>query len=161
MKYIQKTSLWILIGMFTYSCQTKEDIRVETAVSDNFNQNDDLYMMVLGEKLENPYTVENMQKAWQNVKKSKTVAKRGMEEEIEITTTHLYIRFKPKDEEELTLLQKDTTLLLFDHPLDYEITEEGDFYQDPEISEERPIIIISKTSKACEDLLKIVFGKHD
>ena len=78
MKYIQKTSLWILIGMFTYSCQTKEDIRVETAVSDNFNQNDDLYMMVLGEKLENPYTVENMQKAWQNVKKSKTVAKRGM-----------------------------------------------------------------------------------
>lgn len=84
-----------------------------------------------------------------------------MEEEIEITTTHLYIRFKPKDEEELTLLQKDTTLLLFDHPLDYEITEEGDFYQDPEISEERPIIIISKTSKACEDLLKIVFGKHD
>lgn len=138
MKYIQKTSLWILIGMCTYSCQIKEDIRVETAVSENFNQKDDLQMMVLGEKLENPYTVENMQKAWQNVKKSKTVAKRGMEEEIEITTTHLYIRFKPKNEEELTLLEKDTTLLLFDHPLDYEITEEGDFYQDPEIPEEQP-----------------------
>ena len=61
-----------------------------------------------------------------------------MEEEIEITTTHLYIRFKPKNEEELTLLEKDTTLLLFDHPLDYEITEEGDFYQDPEIPEEQP-----------------------
>ena len=70
MKYIQKTSLWILIGMFTYACQTKEDIRVETAVSENF-KNDDLQMMVLGEKLENPYTVENMQKAWQNVKKIK------------------------------------------------------------------------------------------
>jgi hypothetical protein len=138
MKYIQKTSLWILIGMCTYSCQIKEDVRVETAVSENFNQKDDLQMMVLGEKLENPYTVENMQKAWQNVKKSKTVAKRGMEEEIEITTTHLYIRFKPKNEEELTLLEKDTTLLLFDHPLDYEITEEGDFYQDPEIPEEQP-----------------------
>lgn len=59
MKYIQKTSLWILIGMFIYACQTKEDISVETAVSENF-KNDDLQMMVLGEKLENPYTVENM-----------------------------------------------------------------------------------------------------
>ena len=43
-----------------------------------------------------------------------------------------------KDEEELNLLQKDTTLILFDHPLDYEISEEGDFFQDPDIPDELP-----------------------
>ena len=94
--------------------------------------------MVLGKKLENPYSVENMRKALKNLQKSSSTANKGLSNDFEITTTHLYIRFKPKDEEELNLLQKDTTLILFDHPLDYEISEEGDFYQDPEIPDELP-----------------------
>ena len=95
--------------------------------------------MVLGKKLENPYSVENMKKALNNLKQSKSYAKRkGTSDNIEITATHLYIRFKPENEEELNLIERDTTLILFDHPMDYEISEEGDFYQDPEIPDELP-----------------------
>jgi hypothetical protein len=80
-----------------------------------------------------------MQKALNNIQQSKSLAKRkGTSDNLEITTTHLYIRFKPVNEEELNLIERDTTLILFDHPMDYEISEEGDFYQDPEIPEELP-----------------------
>src|SRR5690606_3324228 len=47
-------------------------------------------------------------------------------------------RFIPKTEDELTLLKADSTLVLYDIPLDFEITESGDFYHDPEIPEEQP-----------------------
>ena len=48
-------------------------------------------MTVLGEKLDNPYSVENMEKAYINLRSS------GSETtEIQIETTHVYIRFCPK-----------------------------------------------------------------
>jgi len=140
MKYLQKLRLLtlILLGLLIYSCQNEENFTSKTEEQINLNEQDGLKKMVLGKKLENPYSVENMRKALKNLQKSSSTAGKGLRDDFEITTTHLYIRFKPKDEEELTLLQKDTTLILFDHPMDYEISEEGDFFQDPEIPDEVP-----------------------
>ena len=59
-------------------------------------------------------------------------------DDIEIITTHLYIKFKPVDEEELDMLKSDSTLTLYTYPLDVEIIKPGDFYHDPELPIEQP-----------------------
>lgn len=79
-----------------------------------------------------------MQKALDNLKKSNVSAKLSSVNDIEITTAHLYLRFKPKNQEEFNILKADSTLVLYDYPLDYEITEIGDFYKDPEVTADQP-----------------------
>jgi len=94
-------------------------------------------MTKLGKKLENPYSVANMKKAFDNLQKHKGRAK-TMGGISEVTTTHLYIKFKPKTEEELDILKSDTTLILYDYPLDYRIEEGGSYYHDPEVPADQP-----------------------
>ena len=84
-------------------------------------------MIQLGEKLDDPYTVENMQKALVNVYGTKA-------ERVDITATDHYVRFLPKDNDEYMTLQK-SGLYLLDHPMDYSIVKEGDYYQDPEVGD--------------------------
>ena len=98
----------------------------------------------LGKKLENPFSVTNMQRALdtilKEVKKSKSYQAKSFQksaEQIEIKETDLYVRFLPKDSLELNILEKDSTLVLFDYPLDYEIEHEGEYYHDPEIPEDQ------------------------
>ena len=92
--------------------------------------------MKLGEQLENPYSVENMQRALKELNNSGL--KSASIEEATIQPTHLYIKFIPKNDDELDVLKSDSTLCLYDYPLDYEIEEGGDYYHDPEVPEEQP-----------------------
>lgn len=85
-------------------------------------------MIVLGDKLDDPYTVENMQKALSAVYGTKA-------ERINIRATDYYVRFLPKDDDQFKLLC-NMGLYLIDHPMDYSIVREGDYYQDPEIGDE-------------------------
>ncbi|GAL83937.1 hypothetical protein Belba_2963 [Sporocytophaga myxococcoides] len=55
-----------------------------------------------------------------------------------VRLTHLYLRFLPKDWAEYDLLKSDTTLKLYQIPLDYEIQTYGNSYQDPDIPEGNP-----------------------
>lgn len=75
-------------------------------------------------KLENPYTVSNMKKAYSALQQEGL-----MKAALNIEATHLYVRFLPKDSVELETLIRDTTLTLFPFPLDYELTE-GERYID-------------------------------
>jgi len=77
-------------------------------------------MVKLGKKLENPYSVENMQKAWSNLKTSNTSG-RISGNEIEITTSHRCIKFIPKNEVDLAVIKRDSSLVLYEYPLDHEI----------------------------------------
>lgn len=52
--------------------------------------------------------------------------------------THLYVRFLPKDWSEYDQLQNDTTLKLYDIPLDHEVALHGNTYHDPSIPEDKP-----------------------
>ena len=52
---------------------------------------------------------------------------------MRIVSSHLYIRFKPKTEEELGILKLDSTPLLRSYPLDYKIVQRGDYYRDSEV----------------------------
>ena len=85
-------------------------------------------MIELGEKLEDPYTVEHMREAVARLYPTRAG-------EVVISPTDLYVRFLPKTEEEYaTLLSKG--LRLTDHPVDYRIAREGDYYHDPDVAEE-------------------------
>jgi hypothetical protein len=82
--------------------------------------------MVLGKQLQNPYTVENMKTAYNNLKKlDNTIAK------IDIKANYLYLKFLPKTDEEYDILDKDDNLDLYSYPLDYEISKNGNKFKDP------------------------------
>ncbi len=89
--------------------------------------------LVLGRQLGNSYTVETMQKAWDNLSSAGRVI-----EDLAIETTDLYVRFLPEDSVDLDVLQHDSTLTLFDHPLDFEIDKDGSWYHDPTIPDHLP-----------------------
>ena len=85
-------------------------------------------MIQLGEKLEDPYTVENMRNALAALYPTKAGR-------IDITLTDYYVRFLPENDAQLALLEEQG-LYLVDHPVDYQILREGDYYHDPAVEEE-------------------------
>lgn len=59
---------------------------------------------------------------------------------VPVVITNLYVRFKPTTPDQLSVLDSTMELQgleLFDTPFDYDITYEGDYYQDPSIPEEQ------------------------
>ena len=76
-------------------------------------------MIVLGGRLENPYVTDNVRKAFASLYPTKSADL--------VRTTNLYVRFLPKDNDEYLHLKRLGVDML-DHPVDYEIVEEGDYY---------------------------------
>lgn len=87
--------------------------------------------IVLGEKLNNPYSLSNMQAAYESLVRTKSGEGADVEE---LEANCLYVRFLPKDSTDVAILQS-SNLELFDYPLDYDIEVEGDTYHDPSIPE--------------------------
>lgn len=83
--------------------------------------------IVLGERLENPYKTENITKALASLYPTKA-------DRVDVKTTDLYVRFLPSDMAEYDTLVS-LGLRLMDHPMDYDILVEGDWYHDPDIPE--------------------------
>ena len=120
-----------LLAMLAASFSCQDDLYKES-VSPNSsgvigNSSDIDGLISLGKQLENPYATEVMQQAAANI---------GTR--IDVKTSHLYVKFIPKNEEELYQLEKDSTLTLFSYPLDYEIEEGGTYYRDPTVPEGQP-----------------------
>ncbi len=86
-------------------------------------------MIELGKPLENPYSVNNMRAAYESLKSSSNQFK----SDVNIEATHYYVRFLPKNYEELDLLEQDTNLILFDYPLDRKVKKGGTYYHDQSI----------------------------
>ncbi len=125
-----------LLTLTLLSCRVDEPVPLNSKEAELFDiteyhPNGD--KMVLGKRLENPYTVENMQRALANLTASGRIT-----EEINIETTDLYVRFLPEDTVELEALQADSTLTLFDYPLDFEIEQVGHWYHDPDLLDSLP-----------------------
>ena len=121
-----------VLGLALYSCKQKNDVLPTASNNEGVNNNTEMTQLV--RKLENPYSVANMQKAYDNLQKSNA---RISTDGIEVTTTHKYIKFKPKNNQELEILKDDTTLVLYSYPMDYEITQ-GSYYHDPSIPDSLP-----------------------
>ncbi|MEO7044031.1 MAG: hypothetical protein ABI091_01900 [Ferruginibacter sp.] len=85
---------------------------------------------VLGTQAPNPYLIANMQQAYRNLGYNPNMA----------TVTNLYVRFKPTTDQISVLdsVMDAQGLELFDSPMDYNVTYEGDYYQDPSIPDSLP-----------------------
>lgn len=88
-------------------------------------------VIVLGEKLNNPYALSNMQATLDHLRGTKAFDSSDYEQ---LEPNWLYVRFLPKDSTDVAILQ-NLDLELFDYPLDYDIMVEGYCYHDPTIPE--------------------------
>ena len=113
--------LLAIVAITLTACQTNEDV-INVIPQTNL-QNDGLLIRKI-KKIINPYSVTNMKKAYESLQ-----AEGLMKTQFNIEATHLYVRFLPKDSADLETLNKDTSLVLFSYPLDYELSE-GEKYID-------------------------------
>jgi hypothetical protein len=114
---------FVALIVFNSNCRKETDYgKYITPSTSTSSENE---MVVLGRKLNNPYSVKSMQIAYNQLKNT--------EDEDNLEATHLYIRYLPQNEKEHNELLTDNNLELFDYPLDYEILEGGISYHDPSI----------------------------
>jgi hypothetical protein len=129
-KIIISTFTLILVMVLMQSCNEDELLEQDLNAT-----NESLNDTKLGEKLENPFSVENMRKALESLRKTN---QRYADSNFEIVATHLYMRYKPEDELQLNILEKDSTLELYEYPLDYQIPEGLTSYHDKSIPRNKP-----------------------
>lgn len=119
--------IMVLTALVLMSC-SKEDAYSGRGIDYAYGKELKHEMIVLGDRLENPYKTENMAKALKSLYPTKA-------DRVEISTTNLYVRFLPADDSEYELLIAKGVQML-DHPLDYDILVEGDWYHDPDVPED-------------------------
>ena len=135
MKLFIPVSVIIVFSWLFLSCTKDEKIfssnNIPTQIRSNgevqFDRDTDTNdgKVVLGQKRDNPFTVENINQA------KAIVYGANMPDKY---ATHRYIQFKPTTEEHLDSLEDWETngiIPLFDIPFEYEIISDGDTYFDP------------------------------
>ena len=131
-KSIKRISWLIGLAMIVtldYSCSIKEDYLENTTSNPNdYPGVSQGVIKILGAKLDNPYTLSNMQQAYHNLISGARLA------DDSLSATHLYVRLLPTDSSDVHTLLQDSTLNLYDYPLDYEVVSEGDYYHDPDLA---------------------------
>ena len=90
--------------------------------------------MIIGDVIDIPYTIDNLLNAYQYLD---TATKADINPD-DIVVTHVYVKFSPKNEEELSVLKNDKHLILFEYPLDREILAYSRSYHDPEVPADMP-----------------------
>lgn len=141
---MKKTLYLFLVTILFANCNNDDEILKDSEISKSnntlvmrTNENDkpDEHMpIILGEKLDNPYTVANMQSAFDYYN---SVVPNSPFKDKTVETTHYYIKITPNTIEQLEMLDEldnsddENAPVLHDYPLDYEIKEEGDYYVMP------------------------------
>lgn len=116
----------VLMALFMMSC-SKNGLLQERGIDYSYGRQLSHEMIVLGDRLENPYKTENIAKALQALYPTKA-------DRVDVKPTNIYVRFLPADESEYEMLVS-LGLELTDHPLDYDVVVEGDWYHDPSVPE--------------------------
>lgn len=94
--------------------------------------------MKIGKRLKNPYKVSVMKTALENIRREPFARTNREIHELNIRTTTRYIRFLPSDYDQYDALTLSGSNEFYDHPLDFEILEEGDYFHDTTIPPDRP-----------------------
>ena len=115
-----------LIALTAVSC-SKGGMSLDNGINYDYGRNIPHDQIVLGDRLENPYTTRNVTKALESLYPTKA-------DRIEVKPTNLYVRFLPQSEQEYKYLESQGFNIL-DHPMDYSIKKEGDWYHDPQVPE--------------------------
>jgi hypothetical protein len=133
-----KKIVLILSTLCLFHCEKDISSIPSQQISEPLTQNKNLRIDVsnketdepleLGEKLINPYSINNMEKSL-NILKEKKLAK----SDFIVHINYLYVRILPENEEQFKLINSDPELDLFEYPLDYSIAKRGNEYKDPQI----------------------------
>lgn len=141
--------LLLLVGCEDRSEDFSDSENSETLTSSNTTiSQEQLTPIILGEKLENPFSVENMQKALNSLLEKPNelegagISKRNAEM-LTISPTDWYICFKV-DSTQFNTLISDTTLALSQVPLDCEIIQHGDYLEEFQNSEIKTLYTVVK-----------------
>lgn len=119
MKAFLKFLVLLIICATSFACSEKEN---SVAYYENSQFSERSFK--LGKKLQNPYSVENMEKAYLALDiKTRLDVDKPIDDIV--YPTHAYVKFKFESREDLERIERDTTLGLYPYPLDYEILEEG------------------------------------
>ena len=118
--------LTIVLALLLLSC-SKDDAYYGRDLNYDYGRDITHGEIVLGGRLDNPYKTENMARALKSVYPTKA-------DRVELTSTDLYVRFLPSGKEQYDMLA-DMGIHLQDHPMDYAILVDGDWYHDPNIPE--------------------------
>ncbi|MCR4859648.1 MAG: hypothetical protein K5910_03175 [Bacteroidales bacterium] len=124
---MSKRICYCLAALLAASCAGKDLIPEPAVPLDTEEVRVEHGMIVLGKQLDDPYSVENMSRALSVVYPTKATR-------VVLSPTDLYVRFLPEDDRQLEVLEQ-RGLELLDHPVDFEILREGDYYHDPEVEE--------------------------
>ena len=116
----------LFMALLMLSC-SKETMSPDHGIDYSYGRDLTHDRIVLGDRLENPYKTQNITKALASLYPTKA-------DRVEVKATDLYVRFLPADKQQYNLLES-LGLELVDHPLDYDIAVEGDWYHDPEVPE--------------------------
>lgn len=124
--------LLIIVTITIISC-SKEISFSEISEINNI-KSDSTNSIILGDKLENPYTIRNMQKAYDSliIKGNVTLVVPT------IRASHYYIKFSPASFEEYLKLKNTDGLILFEYPLDFEILKTGNSYHENSLPDSVP-----------------------
>jgi hypothetical protein len=109
--------------LFTHCFKDDPKINEETQLQTPTEETLDDYP-----RLENPYSVSNMKKALESLQNKSGKGPDNPYAAIRIEPTHLYVKFTPRNEEELLAVKRDTLIELYDHPLDVEDWVIRDFF---------------------------------
>lgn len=150
---LKKLAFTFIIALFlmTFSCSIQgftENDDTNSKLIEPVTQSSLDGEIILGKKLKNANSVENMQLA------KEVLISRGINVTEEIKTTHYYVRFEPQNEDQVDELFNDQELNLSLIPLDYEVLTNGSKYRDPNLTGSQPDYLYStvKIDKSLPDV---------
>jgi hypothetical protein len=113
----------VLSSFFIVSCSDGVDLAPDDATASNRKE-----YIKYGKKLENPYALKNMRKALISLKeKSKSATNRESVDsyvDFVIDPNYLYVEIAPTSAAQEAEIKQDSSLIVFDYPLDYEFTDQ-------------------------------------
>jgi hypothetical protein len=139
MKNRYLVSLASVLALCIFSC-SREEIKPLSGAN-NFSQKSDRNRVegmerrpiVLGKRLINPYTFQNIKDAATELGTQINLAAFN----VNIRVNYKYVKLLPKNWEEYDQLKIDTSLMLFDYPLEYELSQ-GDYYHEVGVPDTLP-----------------------
>ncbi|QFG54467.1 hypothetical protein [Chryseobacterium sp.] len=141
-----KNYLFAILGLLLWNCQ-RDPLLIDAVEIPNNNMNffaraanenqkpDQHTQIILGQQLINPYSVANMQNAFDYYN---DVVSNSPFTGMQVSATHYYIKLNPQSEADLEAIDNldnesnADTPVLHDYPLDYDVVQEGDYYVMPQ-----------------------------
>ncbi|HAA11016.1 MAG TPA: hypothetical protein DCE41_04680, partial [Cytophagales bacterium] len=120
-----RNTLWLFVPALVaclLACQP--EVPIELSEPSEIQEPQISSEIVLGKRLNNPYSLKNMRQAARNL--SGTQPGGGSGEPLK--ATHLYVRYLPTETAHVQAIRADTALAWFNYPLDYEIVQGGSTY---------------------------------